>query len=237
MPIIERKKRVPNTNDSLPTPRPLLRTVAAGCVGLTLLGAAYQAAFALSPVAQAGTIQGYGPPPGGGGGGDDDDDGGLSTGEKVAIGIGAAAVLYFVATQTGIIGGKDDDAAETTGTTGQAASQAVVSALPTGHMPTQVKLIPQRATLTAGTSGKLFLAGKSGVDGKWYDLTNNPATSFELKAPAGTLVKQSGSKNVVCLPLSTPQAMNGKTVKVVGTFALSAGKKLTASRALAVQVL
>jgi hypothetical protein len=197
-------------------PRHLLRIVAAGVVGLFCLNIAAQASFAGS--GSVGTSASYG----GGGGRNKDDDDGLSTGEAVAIGIGAFVLGFAL----GNLLGSDRDE-ETTTTT---------SALPAGAGVSEVRLVSGKSAVESGTSCRFDLQARSQQDGKWYSVTSQPGASIDVREGGSVLVRQGGTKNAFCVPITTAKAEDGKSVTVVGTFQPAGGALLTAETAVSVQV-
>lgn len=186
--------------------RNLFRLVAALTVGAMLMSSAYTAAFA-----GGAHTAGY-PDDGGGGGGDDDDDDGLSTGEKVAIGVGgaaaAAAIYYFV-----IKDDDDDDSAS--------------RPMPSGTRASALRLVPQTRTVEAGTTVAFDVQARSAKDGRWYNVTGSPDTSIRA---SGSLIRTDGTRNVFALPVTAPRSEDGKSVEVTGTFGgLSAATRVAVS--------
>ncbi len=202
------------------TPRPLPRTVAAGCVGLTLLGAAYQAAFAVGPEGRRPVI-GMRP----------DyvrSSNGLSGGELAAIAGGSAVVAAGGLYAAGVIGG---------GAAGAILTSDRLTALPADqYRLTALRVVPGSAIVLAGDCRTFFAEGKSEVDGKWYSVTHRPETTFDIKVPSPCVVKQDGTKNVLCVPISTPADCDGKVVTVMATFAPQSATPLSAEATLTVRI-
>jgi hypothetical protein len=198
--------------------RHLLRLVAAGGAGLLLMNVAVTASFAGG--GNVGVQADYGG--GGGGGGKDDDDDGLSTGAAVAIGIGAF-ILGFALGNT--LADDDDDEATT-----------AASALPAASGASEVRLVPQKSTVVSGTSCGFDLQARSEQDGKWYSVTRQPGASISVQDGSSLLVRQGGTKNMFCVPITAAKAGDGSSVTVVGSYTPAGGAPLTAQTAVSVSV-
>lgn len=210
---------------------PKLRLIALTCVGCTLLSAAYQSAFARSgnPV---GLAQGYGE-----GQGDDDDDG-LSTGETLAIAAGATvavgAGLYFA----GVF--DDDDEGR-----GSAATFPLGAPIPAGErLPelthsreplARLRLVPGISSLPAGYGVRFHLEAQSARTGKWFSVTGQPGAEIVVKNET-PLMKVDGARGTFGLPITAARSADGQKVEVVGTYAPTGQKPLSAAAELQLAV-
>lgn len=80
-----------------------------------------------------------------------------------------------------------------------------------------IRLVPQASTLDAGWCRCYHLEVKS--DGKWYSVTHRPdAIIQEVDDVRTPLIKQDGTKNVFCLPISASQTANGQSTLLEGIF-------------------
>ena len=211
--------------------RRMVRTVAAGAAGLFLLSTAYQAAFAGGrpgggpggfPFPGPFPFPGNGPfpryPPRGGGQGRNDN----KSNETAAYAAGAAVIVGGVLFGTGIIGGgaagrNDDDEDE-------ADEAARVPQLPSSDRASALRLTPGTTVLASGTSRTFDLQARSARDGKWYSVTARPEATVRVKTGGDLLMRQDGTKNVFCVPIT---ASKTGQVEVVGTFAPEGGQPET----------
>ena len=189
------------------------RLMAAGATGLFLMATAYQAAFAGSVRGNGFDYGTEGPPGPRGPAGDDASD----TLGWAAVGVGGAALLV----STGVLAKvfhKNDSAA--------------APELPRGKKVAAVRLTPSTGEIEAGSACAFDLQAQGQEDGKWYSVTARPEASLAVRG-AG-LVKQDGTKNAFCLPVTATKAANGQKIQVVGTYtpegqpAMSATATLTA---------
>ncbi|HTE20511.1 MAG TPA: hypothetical protein VK689_19265 [Armatimonadota bacterium] len=212
--------------------RHTVRAIAAGAAGLFLLSTAYQAAFADgSPGGGPGgfpfpgpfPFPGNGPfpryPPVGGGQGR----GNNNSNRTAAYAAGAAIVVGGILVGTGVIGGgagRDDDDDDDSGE-GEGGDAARAPQLPAGEKKaTSLRLTPGSTVLASGSSRTFDLQARSAVDGKWYSVTARPEASVRVKSGGDLVVRQDGTKNVFCVPIT---ASRTGQVEVVGTFAPEGG--------------
>ena len=202
---------------SLPLRAGRARAVVLWCAGLTLLGAAYQSAFALSGAAAVrvlGTARRY-----------PQDDG--SGGAVVAIVGGGAVALRAGLHAAGV---SDRPGAANLPSEG-------LAPLPAGETRiTALRLTPRAAILHAGECRAFFAEGRSAADGEWYSLTARPETTFELKTPDPCVVRQDGSRNIFCVPLTAGRECDGRKVTVAAVFTPADGSPVTAEATLTVRV-
>lgn len=158
-----------------------------------------------------------------------DPDQDLSTGEVVAIGVGAAALGYFIGA---ILREEDRDAAAT-----DQAKPGPDHESPGLHAESAVaRLRFSRRELKAGTSCLVDLQVHSKQDGKWHSVTTRPEAHIRLETPGSPVVRQDGTKNVFCVPLSASRHAGGGEVVLIGTFALPGSKPLSARANISVQL-
>ena len=203
------RRRRSATGTHVRTPRSPLRLIALACVGLTLMGAAYQTAFAGS--------NGGG---GGNGGGNrpryDRDEGdddilpivGGSAGAALLAALFARGV-YPLMPPAFPIGGPHD-------------CKERFDTLPQGETDLgEIRLVPRMSYLQMGWCRCLHFEVKNRKNDKWYSITHRPETIIEeiddVKTP---LVKMDGYKNIFCYPLTSPQSSTGMLCTVEGIFVL-----------------
>lgn len=202
------------------------RLTAAVLLGISLFSAAYRGA-------QAGGT----PAPNYGDGGS----GGGGTGAAAAVGVGAVAV----AAAAGLFGGGAAAAGAAAGAAGAAGAAAAAAAgIPAASLAlgprgqllplpadvlcvTDVRLVPDQATIYAGTSQEFDLLARSFTDGKWYRATDRAETRFELDGDAGVLVQVSGSRATFAVPAGMAQGLAGKTFRLRARLTLPEQEPLT----------
>lgn len=218
--------------------RHTVRAVAAGAAGLFLLSTAYQAAFAGGrpgggpggfPFPGPFPFPGNGPfpryPPRGGGQGRNNNNGNSS--RTAAYAAGAAIVVGGILVGTGALGGgaanrdRDDDDDDA----GEGGDAARTPQLPAGEKTAAaLRLTPGSTVLASGSSRTFDLQARSAVDGKWYSVTARPEASVRVKSGGDLVVRQDGTKNVFCVPIT---ASRTGQVEVVGTFVPEGGAPQT----------
>jgi len=208
-----------NRGGSADQTRRMVRTVAAGAAGLFMLSTAYQAAFAGGgPGGGPGGFPFPGPFPFPGNGpfprypprGRGNDNSNAS--RTAAYAAGGAVVVVGVLAATGAFGaaGRDDDDDDEGG------EAARVPQLPAGEKKAAaLRLTPGSTVLASGSSRTFDLQARSMVDGKWYSVTARPEASVGVKSGGDLVVRQDGTKNVFCVPIT---ASRTGQVEVVGTF-------------------
>lgn len=218
---------MPNNHRTSTHPRrkPQVRLIALTCVGCTLLGAAYQSAFARNagPVA---SNHGYPHPDRG-----DDDDSGLSSGEAAGIAVGATAAvgaaLYF-----GGVFDKDDDENRSAKAFPLGAPVSDAERLPeltdSREPLAKLRLVPGFSNLEAGYGVRFHLEAQSARTGRWFSVTGQPGAEVSVKNET-PLVKLDGLRSAFGLPVTAEAAAHGQKVELVGTYAPSGQKPLSAS--------
>jgi len=198
------------------------------------MGAAYQACFAQT-VGVSVTYGGGGGGGGGAGGGGEEDNGGLSGGEIAGIVVGAGLLGAFALGAFGHHGA----AAATEGAIpigGTAECKEQYPSLPADmNRVTEIKLSPSDTSIERGYCRCFYLNVKA-EDGKWYSVTQRAESHIDLKEPDICLSKMDGTKNIFCVPASTPQTCDGKTVDLVGTFAPAGQSPYTATARVRIKV-
>jgi hypothetical protein len=164
----------------------------------------------------------------------DDDDDGLGGGAVAAIAAGGALGL---AAALGLFGGA---AAAATGYFAIGAPhdcQERYPTLPEDHRSiTAIRLVPESSTIEQGFCRCFHLEVRSGVDRKWYSVTQRAESRLDLRDPSHCVIKMDGQKNVFCVPLSAPQTCNGQSFVVNGTFAPTWMPPATAEARIVVRV-
>lgn len=173
--------------------RPAVKLVIAGI----LVTVAYQASFGARPSAAL-----YG--------GSD-----IGTGAAIGIGVGVAGVAAGIAAGSGAFGGGGAGGGAGMLANGDA---AILQPLPQGTQIRALRLIPRNTDLDAGSCRVFDLQGRSASDHKWYSVTNNGDSAIMLRDHTPCVIKQEGSKNVFCVPITAPQSCNGQTVVIEGTY-------------------
>jgi len=199
MSMVERStRRHGSEEEAQPRRRPLFRWVAAGSAALFLMASSYQVAWGDHP----GTNRFHEPIRE-----DDDDDDGLSGGAIAAIVIGGLAAGYGLWL---LLAGADDDDEE------EEEQQKVQNpSLDKSASISGLRLVAAKQMMEAGERNTFSLQARSATDGKWHSVTAQEGASIEVKD--GSLVRQDGSKNAFCLPI-TASVDGGKQVVVEGRF-------------------
>lgn len=199
MSSIERRRRSRRSSRSSASISPL-RLVLLGCVGLTLMGAAYQTALAGPGNGPRAVYR-------------SDEGGGLTPGEGAAIGGGAALIgglLYLrphPLPPPAFLIGEPHECKER------------FHELPEGEEVDKLRLVPEDSEIDAGWCRCFHLEARSRKTGKWYSVTHRPeARIYEIDDPRTPLVQMDGHKNIFCLPITAPQSFNGQTTLLEGTF-------------------
>jgi hypothetical protein len=183
--------------------------VAASAVGLFLIGSAYQFAFATGnvgfspdygPTTDTGDDSGTGP--GGSGGGQVRSGGGngsSSTNLLLPVGGGSGVGAFAIGALSECSGS--------------------VRPLPEAQREIgEVELVSDHDALDSGTAACFHVHGRSLLDGKWYDITERPETTIELKAGEAGLVRQQGSSHRYCLPLTAGKDLDGRSITVTAKY-------------------
>lgn len=192
MSLDERTSRRQNGSaGALNRARPAVKLVIAGI----LVTVAYQASFGARPSAAL-----YG--------GSD-----IGTGAAIGLGVGAAGAAIGLASSGGFGGGGGAGAG--TLANGDA---SILQPLPSGTQIRALRLVPHDTDLDAGSCRVFDLQGRSASDHKWYSVTNSGDSSINLRDHTPCVIKQEGSKNVFCVPITAPQSCNGQTVVIEGTY-------------------
>jgi hypothetical protein len=100
---------------------------------------------------------------------------------------------------------------------------------------TEIRLSPSDTRVERGYCRCFYLNVKA-EDGKWYSVTQRAESHIELKDPDICLSKMDGTKNIFCVPASTPETCDGKTVELVGTFAPAGQSPYTATARVRIRV-
>lgn len=207
----------------------MFRTLTACVLGLFTISVAYQSSFA-----QGGGGRTYGGGGTGGGRGEEEDDGGgLSTLEIAGIAVGGAAVIALLAGAFSKGGG---------GAAGSYAPGAPVECeemyppLPADQTRiSEIRLEPRDSTIEAGRCRCFYLNVRT-EDGKWYSVTQRAETNIQVRDPNIALTKMDGTKNIFCVPMSTPPSYDRQRVTLVGTFAPAGMSPYTAEATVTLRV-
>lgn len=205
---------------------PFFRTLTACTLGLFMVGVAYQSSFA-----QGGGRRVYGGG-GGGGGGEEDNGGGLSTLEIAGIAVGGAALIALLA------GAFHHGGAGAGSITPGAPVECeeMYPPLPADQTRiSEVRLEPRDSSIEAGRCRCFYLNVRT-EDGKWYSVTQRAETTIQTRETNIALTKMDGTKNIFCVPMSTPPSYDRQHVTVVGTFAPAGMSPYTAESTVTLRV-
>jgi hypothetical protein len=160
------------------------------------MGAAYQASFAAGPRPDYG------------------DDGGLGAGAIAGIAAGAGlAALGLFGGGAAVVGG-----AFLAGSDHECRERYPI--LPENQTEiADLRLVPANSRLDQGYCRCFHLEAKSAADRKWYSVTHRAESVLEVRDRTDALVKQEGSKNIFCVPMTAPQSANGQSIIIEGRFA------------------
>lgn len=211
----ERRRRRSSHGSSHAPRRSAFRVLALAAAGLTLMGAAYQSAFAGPGTAPAPNY---------------DTGGGLSTGETAAIVGGAAVGGYGLLLAAGVLRGGDLLPGQAFPIGAPHECEKRYDELPQDHTDlSEIRLIPRSSNLDAGFCRCFYLEVKSRKDGKWYSVNKRPESNiYEIDDARTPLTRMDGTKNVFCLPITASQSFNGQSTLLEGTFTLAGKAPMTA---------
>lgn len=219
MPTIERSHTRRRHRPVPPTRSSIFRTSAALCVTMVLGTAAFQTAF-------AGHKPGHGVPPGQVRKYESKHNG--SSWSRYLVGGFVAAGTGYVIFR-GLVSDDDEDeprpARRIATPTGDAAAAPQLPA-DAGQLKT-IRITGLDAAVEPGRSRVLDLQVYSKDSKQWHSVLHNEHSSLEVAKVSPNLVKQDGTKNVFCVPLTAEVPGSGTHVTVVGRYAPPDGKPLT----------
>ncbi|MBM3460186.1 MAG: hypothetical protein FJX77_16830 [Armatimonadetes bacterium] len=93
---------------------------------------------------------------------------------------------------------------------------------------TEVKIVPENATVVAGTSQEFDVIARSFHDGKWYKVTERKELTLSLEGDAQTLMKVSGTPATFAVPMGMAQGLAGKAFRLRASFTLPNQDPITA---------